>query len=334
MYLTSESQVNCGNTLKEAKEMYEAGQIDEIPQMLSGCMISGFTRTQRIEAYKLIIMAYLFDDNQFDAEKTMDDFLKKFPEYEVMPNDPVEFVYLLESYKTSSVYSFNLFFGPTISNPRIKEPYSVWDNNMTEKTDKSGVSYQFGIGVSRNLWKELNINLDAIYSMHSYSQTEQNYIVLDGSKFQVVKTNSKEKLTKIDFPLSFTYSFGKGNFSYFGRLGGMVSFVTKSTLYLTETFSDKVTVTEDPFNMKDYRQKDYLAFLIGGGLQYKIPRGFLVLDFRYQLGLNNMSNNLDKYANPELWSNKFYLDDDFKLDYLSINIGYNFTIYQSRKNRN
>ena len=75
------AQKSCLNTLREAKELYEEGLIDEIPELLSGCMESGFTRAQRIEAYKLIILAYLFDDDQFAAEKTMDEFLKKFPEY-------------------------------------------------------------------------------------------------------------------------------------------------------------------------------------------------------------------------------------------------------------
>ena len=98
---------DCLKTLKDAKDHYEQGLIDEIPNMLAGCMESGFTRAQKIEAYKLIILAYLFDDDQYEAEKTMDEFLRKFPEYEVMPSDPVEFVYLLESYKTASVYSIN-----------------------------------------------------------------------------------------------------------------------------------------------------------------------------------------------------------------------------------
>ena len=98
------AQRSCLNTLREAKELYEQGLIDEIPDLLADCMESGFTRSQRIEAYKLIILAYLFDDDQFTAEKMMDEFLRKFPEYEIMPNDPVEFVYLLESYKTSSFF--------------------------------------------------------------------------------------------------------------------------------------------------------------------------------------------------------------------------------------
>jgi hypothetical protein len=334
--LNLKSQVNCFNTLREAKELYEAGQIDEIPEMLSGCMITGFSRTERAEAYKLIIMAYLFDDNQFEAEKAMNDFLKKYPEYEVMPNDPVEFVYLLESYKTSSVYSINLFFGPTISNQRIKEPYSVFDQNMTSRKEKSGTSYQFGFGVSRNIWKDLTVNLDCIYSLHSYSQTEQNEIVLDTLTNKMVKLETEEKLKKIDFPLSLTYSFGKGNLSYFGRVGGIIGLVTKSTLSITKSYSlpYPTSLPQGNSNIIDLRQKYYYAALAGAGIQYKVPRGYFVLDLRYQFGLRNMSTGKDKYTNSKLWGNDYYIDDNYLLNYLSINVGYHFTIYQSKRSRN
>jgi hypothetical protein len=334
--LNSKSQVNCLNTLKEAKDLYEAGQIDEIPEMLSGCMVSGFTRAQRVEAYKLIIMAYLFDDNQFEAEKTMDEFLKKFPEYEVMPNDPYEFVYLLESYKTSSVYSFNLFLGPTISNQRISEPFSVLDQSTTTNKDKYGSNYQFGFGVSRNIWKDLTANLDFIYSSHSFSQTQQNDFIIDGLPYRVFKLEAKEKLKKIDFPLSFTYNIGKGNLNYFARFGGMVSMVTHSSLTISRSYElpEPAVLPQGDLNIKDLRKKYYYAIIAGAGVQYKVPRGYFVVDLRYYYGLQKMTAESNKYSDYKLWANYNYIDNDFSLDYLTINIGYHFTIYQSRRSRN
>src|SRR4030042_4814203 len=76
--LTAHAQDDCSKTLQEARNLYDLGMIDEIPKMLSPCMQEGFTRPQRIEAYKLLILAYLFDDNQFEAERTMTEFLKRY----------------------------------------------------------------------------------------------------------------------------------------------------------------------------------------------------------------------------------------------------------------
>jgi len=330
-----QAQKSCLNTLREAKELYEGGLIDEIPELLSGCMESGFTRTQRIEAYKLIILAYLFDDDQFQAERMMDEFLKKFPEYEVMSNDPVEFVYLLESYKTSSFYSFNLFFGPNFTNPRVTEPFSALDQTQAEYNDKTGTGFHIGFGVGRNLWKDVNINIDAIYSWQKFTVIETAGILIenDDEPRDFTESTVVEKLKKVDVPLSFTYSFGKGNLDYFVRLGGQVSFITENTLSPQRTQYGAETISESETDISDQREQIVYALLGGLGFKYKIPRGFLVIDLRYQFGLNNMVKEENRYDMPRFWSRYYYVDNDYMLDYLSISFGYHFSIYQSKKNR-
>jgi hypothetical protein len=297
-------------------------------------MESGFTRPQRIEAYKLIILSYLFDDNQFEAERMMDEFLRKFPEYEVMPNDPVEFVYLLESYKTSSFYSLNLFFGPNFSNPRITELYSALDQSRSEFRDKTGVGFHVGFGVSRNLWKSVNINVDAIYSWQNFTLVEKGTIQIGNTGTRsFTEITVKENMKKLDVPVSFTYRFGKGNFSYFARLGGMISFMTENKLSPQRSQAGSEIISEGQIDIKEQRQQIVYAALAGFGFEYKIPRGLLVLDLRYHLGLNNVVVSDKRYDFQRFWSRYYYLDNDFMLDHLSISFGYYFSIYQSKKNR-
>jgi hypothetical protein len=264
----------------------------------------------------------------------MDEFLHKFPEYEVMPNDPMEFVYLLESYKTSSTYSLNVFFGPNFSNQRIKESYSTLDNNQTTFSDKSGTGFQIGFGASRNMWKSVNLNIAVFYSSHSYSQVEETGINIENTDFQFVKVSVTEKLKKIDVPLSFTYDFGKGNLRYYTRLGGIMGLVTKSTLSPQRSHPSSETISENNLDIQMHRSKYYYGLLAGAGLQYKVPHGYLALDLRYQFGLQNMVVNNERYSLSRLWTRYFYIDNDFYLDYLSINVGYYLSIYQSRKKRN
>ena len=324
---------DCLKTLKDAKEHYEQGLIDEIPSMLSACMASGFTRAQRIEAYKLIILAYLFDDDQYEAEKTMDEFLKKFPEYEVMPDDPVEFVYLLESYKTASVYSFNFFFGPTFSNPRITEVYSPQDITYTDISDKTGGGFQIGVGASRNVWKSFAMELDLIYSTHNYATSFNTEQAFSNNDISVSKSVAKEHVSKLDVPVTLSYEFGKGNINYFVRAGGLVGFVNKVRLSPVKDHTNLEQITENNIDVKTDRKHIYLAPVIGFGMQYKIPRGYLVLETRYQIGLQNFVVTKDRYAKPRLYGRYGLLDDNYKLNYLSINVGYYFSIYQSKKSR-
>ena len=327
-------QKSCLNTLREAKDLYEQGLIDEIPGLLSSCMESGFTRAQRIEAYKLIILAYLFDDDQFAAEKMMDEFLKKFPEYEVMPNDPVEFVYLLESYKTSSFYSINLTFGPTFTNPAIIEQYSVLDAANTDYSNKTGTGFHVGLGISRNLFKSVNGNIGVFYSTYHYSFLEETVTELKDESYSFADIVAKEEISRIDVPLSFTFVLGRGNLHYTARIGFQVGYVLNAGLSVNRSQSAFDNDISNPdIDLTDYRKSLDYAAVLGAGLEYKIPRGFLVLDLRYRAGLTNVNLGEGRFDNPSHYSRYFHLDDDFRLDYLSIAVGYHFSIYQSKKDR-
>jgi len=332
--LNTNAQVNnnCTNKLREAKELYGEGLIEDIPKILTGCIEDGFTKTQRIEAYKLIIMAYLFDDNQFDAEKIMDEFLKKFPEYEIMSSDPVEFTYLLESFKTSSVYSLNLYLGTNYANPRILESYSALDQNKTSTNNKYERGFQVGLGVSRNLGRHIYLNLDLFYSSLFYSKTDETENPYKDAR-TLVSIYSKENMKKIDVPLTFNFTFGKKNTSYYFRLGGMYSYITKSSISLERKHPLQTPISENNIDIKDLRSNYFVAALGGFGIKYKVPRGFIVLDMRYHYGLLNLVKPDNRYSNSQLWSKYYYVDDDFCVDYMSFNLAYYFSIYRSNKNR-
>ena len=227
----------------------------------------------------------------------------------------------------------NLFIGPNFSTRRIIEPYSTLDQNQSSLSDQPGTGFQFGIGLSRNLRKSLNVDIDLTYAFQNFSYTNESNVQLGNDNFQFVKIQSTEKMNQVSLPVSLTLGFGKGNLNYFVRMGGEAGIVTKSTLSI-ERSSDILTLTENNYNTQSQRQQFYYAALVGGGLEYKVPRGYLVLDIRYHMGLNNMTKTQERYADPVLLSKYFYVNDDFAINYLSINIGYYFSIYQSRKRKN
>src|SRR4030042_2899507 len=169
-----QAQNDCSKTLQDARNLYDLGMIDEIPKMLSPCMQEGFTRPQRIEAYKLLILAYLFDDDQFDAEKTMTEFLKKYPEYEIMPNDPVEFIHLFETYRTASEFSIGITAGLNLTNPHILEPYSMMNLATTECSNATLSGYQFGLSAGRYVSERMMINIELQLAQHRYSFTDKD----------------------------------------------------------------------------------------------------------------------------------------------------------------
>ncbi len=54
---------DCSFTLTKAQKLFDAGTIEQIPQILQPCIDNGFTEEDKLQAYKLIILSYLFDNN-------------------------------------------------------------------------------------------------------------------------------------------------------------------------------------------------------------------------------------------------------------------------------
>ena len=118
-------EMNCAVNLREAESLFDIGQIEGVPDLLTECLKSGFTREERIQAYKLLINAFIFDDNLEQAENYTLEFLNKYPEYEIVATDPSEFVNLLEEFNNDARASIGLSGGLNFSNVRIIEPFGV-----------------------------------------------------------------------------------------------------------------------------------------------------------------------------------------------------------------
>jgi hypothetical protein len=324
-------QEDCATKIQEAKKYYDQGMIEEIPQMLAPCMADGFTRMQKIEAYKLIILSYLFDDDQFEAEKTMLEFLKKYPEYEIMPNDPIEFVYLFESYRTTSVFSFGFMAGFNLTDPRIIEPFSAFDlrEAVFKNTMKPG--FQIGIGAGRYISRNMLVNIEFVFSSNQYKFTDE--IVqhrIDG----LSSVSYYEKLYKAELPVTLIYEFNIKKMNYFLRAGASAAKITGVTGMPTRKFHENMgSLSGEYTDISEYRLNMIYNGIIGAGVRYKVPRGVISFGFRATLGINNIVRSDKRWDNQELIDKFYYRDDDFSLNTFSLNAGYYFSFYKPKKQR-
>jgi hypothetical protein len=179
-----------------------------------------------------------------------------------------------------------------------------------------------------NLWKDFNGSIGVIYSKNNFSQSEITESYVDNKIEPFARVTSTEEITKIDFPLTFSYRFGRGNLNYSARIGGMVSFITDVSLTPVRSQEGMDDISAN-IAIDDNRQKYYYSLVAGTGLEYKVPRGFIVLDIRYNYGMQNFVNTKNRFSSQRY----LYTDDDFMLNALTVSIGYHFRIYQSKKNR-
>jgi hypothetical protein len=325
------TQDDCGSKIQEAQKFYDQGMIEDIPKMLAPCMAEGFTRVQRIEAYKLIVLSYLFDDNQFEAEKTMLEFLKKFPEYEIMPNDPVEFVYLFESYRTTSVFSFGFRVGFNLADPRIMEPFSVFDMENVSLRNTMKPGFQVGIGIGRYVSRKMFLNLEFNFMENRYSFTDEIIVPLPGTD-GINSVTYSEKLYKAEIPFSIAYEFNAKKVNYFIRTGFSLARITGVTGVASRKYAEEMpAITEETMDMQDYRNRMLYGAALGTGIRYKVPRGVLTMEFRVTIGLNNLVKPENRFNHQQQIFKSYYMDDDFSLNVFSLSAGYYFSFYKPKK---
>jgi len=315
------AQENCALNLKRAQEFFSAGQIEEIPALIESCIQSGFTREEKVQAYKLLINAYVFDDNLEKAEAIMNSFLKKYPEYEIISTDPSEFVNLMQQFDNRPRFSIGITAGGTYSVIRAFEPVntSPVPNNFGNY-NTSGVSYHAGITLIKNLGNRVELCLEADYKNTVFDH------YLDPNIFTTNSFYEAQQL--LNFPLSVKYSFGKGKYLPYARLGFNTGFLLSSG---ADLITDPGTESPRISNL-DNREKLGFWGVLGGGVKLKIPKAYIFVDVRYNLGLNNQVNNKGRKLTQtdELWLYQTR-DDNFYHDDINFNLGYVRTIYKPRK---
>lgn len=315
------AQENCALNLKRAQELFTSGQIETIPSLIEPCILSGFTREEKVLAYKLLINAYVFDDNLENAEVIMNNFLKKYPEYEIISTDPSEFVNLMQQFDNRPRFSIGIIAGGTYSVIRVIEPVNTSplpDNYGYYNT--SGVGYHAGFALIKNLNSNIELCLEADFKNTVFD----HYLDPDGN----TSNSYYESQQLINLPFSATYTIGKGKYKPYARLGF-------NTGFLISSGADLVTVpgTESP-RISNMDNREILNFwgVIGGGVKLKVPKAYIFLDLRYNLGLNNQVNNNGR-RNTQSDELMLYQtrDDDFYHDDLNFSIGIVRTIYHPKK---
>jgi hypothetical protein len=325
--VTLHAQEECAFVLERAEKLYEQGIIEEIPDLLSGCIQKGFNKEERLEAYKLVILSYLFDDNQIMAEQTLLEMLRKYPEYEVVPTDPVEFVYLFETYETIPVYSIGVGAGTNFSLLNVTAYYGTHDlsnENITYHWLSPG--YNFNIRLNRYLGEHFELNLEAGYIQNTISYTNNSY--------EFLAIHTRETGSRFYFPLTVSYDFKQLNkVTPYIRIGGSIDFLTESDIKIEiEHLDNSHPGIKSPDIDNTSLREDMNALVVGAvGFKYKFPAGYLFLEANYNHGLIPQVKGGNRYSNDDLVYKYYHVDNDYMLNFLGVKIGYMYSFFKPRK---
>jgi hypothetical protein len=323
------AQNTCSQTLIKAQFTYYEGRAEEIPSMLESCLKEGFTTEEKLQAYRLLTLSYLYLNQAAHAEKTMLSFLQLNPIYKINEAvDPAEFINLYKQFRTWPVYLTGVKAGFNTTYVNILQPFSL-DNVYTTKAVYSpAFSYQLGTSIEVPLKKNFSASAEIFLSGRKFNFSNE--------LFGYLKQKLTETQNRIELPLLLNFTKPGEKFSPYMGAGITGTILLKSQVQVRRTDNIGIDETQKEItgpNITLNSQRRIFTFsgTINLGVKYTRSRNTLILESRYNLGLQNMVNKANRFSNTDLMLKYGFIDNDFTLNSFAISVGYLIPVYKPRK---
>jgi hypothetical protein len=347
--LAAQDLVDCSYMLADAREAYEAGMVELVPELLLECIqTGGLSGEAKKEAYKLVINSYLFDYMSQQADSLMDDFVNEFPDYRAAPSDPQEFANMLDIHlialgidptqvpadstvseragllqrfrereinKGAGEYGNTLGFnvGIPLTLPFALEGYSLGD--PLEDESHFGLLPGFMAGVEANLIlrRKLEASFGLIYDLSRFTYS--------AAPVSLVSYRYVEAQHQLLLPLSVFYKFNPESrkICYYLRGGIIPSYLFYASGKGTRTSgSSQDEVLVDPTGITASRVNLNLDGMIGGGIRIPLKNAFIFTEIRLTSRLIKANREDMRYPDNDISWLLYHVDSDFRVNKLSI----------------
>lgn len=312
--------------LLEASSKYNKGAFSEVIDLTDEIQDSGRTSIifQKYRLRALSQLAFAENDSALESLKQM---LEINPTYKFNPiTDPDELNVLLKRLKVIPKLNLglSLSIGSNTTYANVTELYNV---SRTPKTYTSNNTRVISIDGGYNFNNRSGIGVSLINADKKYSI---DYRVND------FDMNLTEQLSYIDMPVYYKLKLVEINkISFTAIMGGFIGYLYRANNQISSLNTQSNLMLEiRSFSAAKRKSTWNFGSIIGGDLLYDLRKGFLVLKCTYFHGFQNITNTNSRYSNPQLLHDYYYVDDDIRLNNLSISLGYIFNInYQIERRK-
>lgn len=320
------AQESCTENLGYARDAFERGQIDEVPKYLENCLSSGFTKEEKITAYRLLTLCDLYYNRSEDAATNMQKMLKANPEYKIQDIDPSEFQKLYDNFRTTPVFIWGIKGGIGLLQFYDIRNYNDVNSDGSLGNYRTNPVYNAGLSVEAPINKHFSVALEAYYNSYQYTFKRNilNYANL----------NYNEKLSGIEVPLLFQTNILKDR--------KVIPYVNAgASFYYMISTSRKISRTDTLINYVDHESskevdmldnsRNKFNFGISGSLGVRIKdvigKGYLTFDVRYSRYLKDLVDERHRADDPISTYGFLHTDNSFKTHNIQFFIGYKTPVY-------
>lgn len=346
---------DCLNNLDQAKQFYQDGKLYQIPGVLADCAPDLDSDELKVEAYELLSITYLYIDEPELAEDSYLKLLAADPEYVPDSSKRVEIEFLSKRFKTTPIFTlYPLKIGATFLQPRVINVNGTDNTNNTRESYKTRAGAHIGGGADWNISKNFALGGELWFNFQEY---RYNNIFFD-----IDSLHLSERHIGLEAPIFLRYTQQFDRWYTFAFAGYSLSYLinanaTPEYFERTETLdtlnNDRI-VNPDfgrNLNLNSIRKSINHNVVLGLGVNYRLDLQYISFEIRYNLGLKNVLDAKNQFdfgidgtdtdSDPtltdpnddirELTFRYGHIDNDFRLDNISINVGYVYPLYKPRK---
>lgn len=315
---------SCTQTLRLARSIYDQGRLHEIPDLLANCLRSGFSQQERVEAYKLLCLSYIYLEEPAKADDAMLRMLRTDHYFEIKPaSDPAELVALYRRFRTAPIYRIGGKMGANVSQPNVKESVEA---NGGESKYQYNLSIQAYITAEIPLTEKLTLNPSLGYIQRLFEY--ENTFTEGDSSFTTLLTEEQRWLS---LPVSVQYQVTRLKFKPYVSLGIQADYLLGADITGSRDRTGYQFIQEQKFNFTPLREKLNLSLIAAAGARFKLGGGFIIGEIQYTHGLSRLSSKESAFKNSEVAFKYGYADSIFSLSSVSVSVGYVYNIFNPKK---
>lgn len=323
-------QQNCAQTLRLARSTYDQGRLHELPSLMKECLKpDGFNKQERVEAYKLLTMGYIYLEEPEKADSSMLLLLKTDPYF--LPNekvDPQEFLGLYKTFRTRPIFRLGVKFGINATQPNVSSFNPISDGSS---------KYGREIGIGGGFVGELPLTdkftltgellfLSKGFNNNSISQYSTSVGTVDFSN-----SIGTEKQNWLSLPILLQYKLVSKRFQPFVEGGVSTDLLLNSTIQGEQRRVNNQSIDVKSFSLSAQREKLNISIVMGAGVKTRFASGYLVADIRYSYGITKSNSLSTLYDNQFLLFDYKLVDGVFNLNSLYFNVGYVQNFFNPKK---
>ncbi len=256
------------------------------------------------------------------------------------------FAYAARGDKNKPTWLVGFYGGVNFTQPSVLNTFSVTNHlgptaSIAPKDYSSSLSnmgHQFGFAMFYPAFGNLHLGLLPSYNTYQYSYNgEQSWNEETGATLNK-ETDHTQKLRYFEIPLSIRYYVGTANFKPY--VEGIVTYgmmhtadKTANTNFIRINGSSSSTVQRT--SLKSDYSDSYITSQFklgfGTGISYDLNQIILMLGASYNININNVTNEKNRYANDLFVGSSYDVQDDLNLHTLKINLSVIFPISKITK---